>query len=393
MGVFYLTDWKVAHRPLQDNMPAPIAARIALVHDWLTDMRGGEKCLEVLCELFPDAPIYTLLAVPERLSPIIARHDIRPSYLQRIPGIRRHYRRFLPFFPSAIERLDLSEFDLIVSSSHAVAKSVIPRPGALHISYVHTPMRYVWDLFDQYFNREGMGSVQLAMIRLLAARLRRWDARTASRVRHFIANSQYIAERIQRCYGRSATVIHPPVDTTRFQVTEPQGGEYLVLSALVPYKRVDIAIEAANAASLPLRIIGDGPERRRLQRLAGPTVRFDGWLSDAEVERAYAACRALLFPGEEDFGIVPVEAMASGRPVIAYGRGGATETVVEGVSGVLFEEQTAASLLAAIRRFETLSFDARHLRSHAERFDRSVYARAMEHFIVEKWEEHRRGQA
>jgi glycosyltransferase involved in cell wall biosynthesis len=291
-------------------MSADTLARTALIHDWLTGMRGGEKCLEVLCELYPDAPIHTLIAFPEYLSDVIRSHEIRSSFLQRLPGVERRYRSFLPLFPLAIERFDLTPFDLVLSSSHAVAKGVRVPPHALHISYVHTPMRYVWDMFDQYFNRATVGSMQLALIRLIAARIRRWDVRTAARVHHFIANSRYVAERIRRIYHRDATVIHPPVDTSRFRLSTGDDGSFLVVSALVPYKRVDLAVAAANRGGFPLRVIGDGPERGRLEKLAGPSVRFDGWLSDGEIEKAYASCRALLFPGEEDFGIVPVEALS-----------------------------------------------------------------------------------
>ncbi len=348
-------------------------------------MRGGEKVLEVLCELYPDAPVFTLLAIPGKLSPALASRDIHTSFLQKIPGIEKRYRHFLPLYPYAIERFDLRGYDLIISSSHAVAKGVRPAANALHISYVHTPMRYVWDMFDQYFNATTAGSAKLAVIRLIAARLRRWDVRTCSRVQHFIANSAYVAERIQRHYGRDAAVIHPPVDTGRFHINRDHNGEYLIVSALVPYKRVDIAIDAANQLAAPLRIIGDGPELPKLRAMAGPTVRFDGWVSDDEIARAYEACRALLFPGEEDFGIVPVEAMAAGKPVIAFGRGGATETVLDGVTGLHFPEQTDGSLIRAIRTFESMSFDAEIIRRHAEKFDRKIFAEEMKRYIEQAW--------
>lgn len=368
-------------------MDVASAPRTALVHDWLTGMRGGEKCLEVLCELYPDAPIHTLVAWPDRVSGSIRRHDIRTSFLQKLPDVERRYRSYLPLFPMAIERFDLSQFDLVVSSSHAVAKGVIVPAHALHISYVHTPMRYIWDMFDQYFSRATVGVAKLALIRLIAARLRRWDVRTVPRVHHFIANSAYVAERIHRIYGRTSTVIHPPVDVRRFTVSSDDNGEFLVVSALVPYKRVDLAVEAANAAGFPLRIIGDGPERARLEAMAGPTVRFEGWVDDNSIAEAYAQCRALLFPGEEDFGIVPVEAMASGKPVVAFGRGGATETVIEGLSGVHFAEQTVASLLGGVERLETSRFTPASIRAHAERFDRERYRTKMADFIDGKWEE------
>ncbi|MFZ1729767.1 MAG: glycosyltransferase [Bacteroidota bacterium] len=367
-------------------MPAPPPHNIALVHDWLTGMRGGEKCLEVFCELYPDAPIHTLVAFPEKVSETIRRHSIHTSFLQHFPAVEKRYRHYLPFFPSAIERFDFTGYDMVLSSSHAVAKGVRVPSGTMHISYVHTPMRYVWDMFDQYFNRDTVGSVQLALIRLVAARTRRWDVRSSTRVDHFIANSNYIAERIKRIYGRDADVIYPPVETSRFSVSTTDDGSFLVVSALVPYKRVDLAVMAATRTGLPLRVIGDGPERSRLEALAGPTVRFEGWLTDAEIELAYANCRALLFPGEEDFGIVPVEAMSCGKPVIAYGRGGALETVIEGLSGIHFQEQSTEALLAALQRFERSHFDAADIRAHAELFDREVYRNKISDYVDEKWE-------
>lgn len=368
-------------------MPSDLPEHIALVHDWLTGMRGGEKCLEVLCELYPRAPIHTLLAIPDKLSGTIRAHEIRTSFLQSMPAAETRYRHYLPLFPCAIERFDMKEFDLVVSSSHAVAKGVRIKEGALHISYVHTPMRYVWDMFDQYFSKEQVGSVQRAAIKVVAAWLRRWDVASNARVHHFIANSQYVRERIRRCYGREAAVIHPPVDTSRFTVSTRDDGYYLVLSALVPYKRVDLAVRACNEMGVPLRVVGGGPDLERLRAMAGPTVRFEGAVDDDAIVEAYANCSALLFPGEEDFGIVPVEAMASGKPVIAYRKGGAMETVAEGLSGTFFDEQTPASLIAALRNFRSADYDARAIRTHAERFDRSMYKQKMDDFVRERWEE------
>lgn len=359
--------------------------RIALVHDWLTGMRGGEKCLEVLCELYPAAPIHTLLAIPDRLSATLRAREIHTSFLQRMPAVERKYRYYLPLYPTAIRRFDFRSYDLILSSSHAVAKGVRVPDGTLHISYVHTPMRYVWDMFDQYFNRATMGWASLAMIRLVSAWLRRWDVRTADGVHHFIANSRYVADRIRRIYGRESTVIHPPVDVRRFALSRTHDGSFLVVSALVPYKRVDLAIAAANRAGFVLRVIGEGPERARLEAMAGPTVHFDGALDDAGIAAAYASCRALVFPGEEDFGIVPVEAMACGKPVVAFGRGGATESVIDGRSGVFFPEQTAESLIGAITRLEQIRFDPTDIRAQAEHFDREIHRDRIASFVEEKW--------
>ncbi len=362
--------------------------RVALVHDWLTGMRGGEKCLEVLCELFPDAPIFTLLAYPEQLSRTIRRHEIRTSFLQRLPFARNGYRNYLPLFPRAIESFDLDEFDLVISTSHAVAKGVIPAARALHVSYVHTPMRYIWNMFDAYFGKNQVGSIKRAFIGYAAKRLRRWDVASFERVDHFIANSHHVRKRIEQYWQRTAEVIYPPVDVGRFQVSHEPGEYFLVVSALVPYKRVDIAIEACNKIHHPLRIIGDGPEKERLKALAGPTVRFEGWLSSDEISAGFQHCKALLFPGEEDFGIVPVEAMACGKPVVAFGVGGATETVVEGQTGVFFRKQCAEALIEAIRDLESRTWRPEMIRKHAESFDREIYKHKMLEAIRLYWSNH-----
>ncbi len=365
----------------------PLPEHTALVHDWLTGMRGGEKCLEVLCELFPGAPIYTLLSLPDKLSDTINAHPIRTSFIQRLPAADEKYRNYLPLFPRAIESFNLEPSRLIVSTSHAVAKGVIPPPGALHISYIHTPMRYVWDMFDQYFSAELVGHAKHALIKLIAKRIRAWDVRTCGRVHHFIANSRYIRERIRRHYNRDAAVIYPPVDTARFTSTASHQGHYLIVSALVPYKRVDLAVQVFNELRLPLRIIGNGPELQKLKRMAGSTIEFCGWMENEALAEEYASARALVFPGEEDFGIVPVEAMASGKPVIAFGKGGALETVVDGVTGVHFPEQSIQSLKQAVEREVEMDFDAAAIRRHAETFDRSIYKERMREFIEDKWRE------
>ena len=361
---------------------------MALVHDWLTGMRGGEKCLEVLCELLPGATLFTLLHRPGSVSPAIERHPIRTSFVQRLPFAATRYRHYLPLFPRAIERFDLRGYRLIVSSSHCVAKGVIPPAGALHLCYCHTPMRYVWDLFDDYFAVERVGWLRHAVIRHFARRLRRWDRATADRVHHFIANSRHVAQRIERCYGRQAEVIYPPVDTAFFAAAEKNDGYFLVVSALAPYKRVDLAVEAFNRLGLRLLIVGSGPEAGRLQARAKKNVEFLGWQSDAQLRHLYAGCRALIFPGVEDFGIVPVEAMASGKPVIAFARGGALETVLPGVSGLLFPEQTVESLVDAARRFDEGRFAPQTIRAHALRFDRENYRRRMKQFIGQCAERH-----
>jgi glycosyltransferase involved in cell wall biosynthesis len=362
--------------------------KIALVHDWLTGMRGGEKCLEVLADLFPDATLFTLLHNRGAVSPAIERLPIRTSFIQKMPGAARRYRHYLPLFPKAVERLDLSGHRVIVSSSHCVAKGVISPPGALHICYCYTPMRYVWDLFDDYFAVERVGWLKHQVIRRIAGRLRSWDARTAGRVHYFIAISHHVRERIQRHYGRTAEVIYPPVDTSFFAASEGYGDYFLVVSALAPYKRVDLAIEAFNRLGLRLLVIGTGPEEQRLKAAAKPNVEFLGWQPDEKLREYYAGCRALIFPGEEDFGIVPVEAMASGKPVIAFAKGGALETVIAGTTGLFFNEQTVDRLIDTVRRFDESRFSPRSIRAHALRFDREVYRREMKRFIEERYDEH-----
>jgi glycosyltransferase involved in cell wall biosynthesis len=361
--------------------------KVALVHDWLTGMRGGERCLEVFCELFPDADLFTLLHVPGSVTPVIERRRLVTSFIQRLPRAAERYRSYLPLFPAAIRRFDLRGYELILSSSHAVAKSVrVPR-GALHVCYCFTPMRYVWDLYGDYFG-QGAGALTRVLMPALAAWLRRWDRRTAAGVDHFVAISRFVADRIRRAYGREADVIYPPVDVARFRIDETPGDFYLVVSALTPYKRIDLAVEAANRLARPLRVVGTGPEQRRLQAQAGPTVEFLGWRDDVEVADLYARCRALLFPAVEDFGIAPLEAMASGRPVIALGQGGALETVVppggaEPATGLFFARQTVDDLTAAIRRLEDdpPRLEPKALRRRAETFDRPIFKERVRSYL------------
>ena len=360
-------------------MPELAKAKVALVHDWLTGMRGGERCLEVFGELFPSADLYTLLHVPGSVSPAIENRRIVTSFIQRLPQAERRYRHYLPLFPAAVRAFDLRGYDLVLSSSHAVAKSVRVPAGALHVCYCFTPMRYVWDLYDDYFGpRSGLAA--RVLMPPVAAWLRRWDRRTAAGVHQFVAISRFVADRIRRVYGRDADVIYPPVDVARFRLDEAPGEFYLVVSALTPYKRVDLAVEACNRLGRRLVIVGTGPEDRRLRALAGPTVELLGWRDDAQTAELYARCRALLFPPLEDFGITPLEAMAAGRPVIAFGEGGARETVVppgegEPPTGLFFASQTAEDLVDAIRRFEASAhqFEPKALRRRAEAFDRPLF--------------------
>jgi glycosyltransferase involved in cell wall biosynthesis len=351
-------------------------------------MRGGERCLEVFCELFPEADLFTLLHVPGSVSPAIERRRIVTSFVQHLPAAARAYRQYLPLFPAAVAQFDLRPYDLVLSASHCVAKSARARSGAPHVCYCFTPMRYVWDLYDDYFGARAPAPVRIVMPPIAAA-LRRWDRRTSARVDRFVAISQYVAERIGRCYGRSADVLHPPVDVSRFRIGDEPGEFYLVVSALSPYKRIDLAVLAATRLHTRLLVVGSGPEGERLRALAGPTVEFLGWRDDGEVAELYRRCRALLFPGLEDFGIAPLEAMAAGRPVIAYGRGGVRETVVpigspeEPPTGLFFPEQTVEGLVAAIRRFEVEAhrLDPKAARARAETFDRPLFKERIARYL------------
>lgn len=378
--------------------------RVALVHDWLTGMRGGEKCLEVFCELFPEAEVWTLLHLRGMVSPLIDRRPIHTSFIQRLPGVATHYRSYLPLFPLAIRRFDLRGFDLILSVSHSVAKGVRRPPGSVHVAYMLTPMRYAWDLSEVYFGRPSLSPRRLLIGAVLAC-LRRWDRISNGEVDHFVAISNHVAERIRRHYGReTAAVIYPPVDVARFELGTGAGGYYLVVSALVSYKRIDLAINACMQLGRPLKIVGTGPEERRLRAMAGPNVEFLGWRTDEDVASLYRDAAALLFPGEEDFGIVPVEAQASGRPVIAYGRGGALETVIplnespvdpaphggggsSGPTGVFFQEQDVDGLIKAILTYERQrhDFDPARLRRHAAGFDRDIFKARVAAFIRQSY--------
>ena len=367
--------------------------RIALVHDWLTGMRGGEKVLEVFCELYPQATLFTLLHNRGSVSETIERMEIRTSFIDRLPLKATKYRNYLPLFPRAIESLDFSGFDLILSSSHAVAKGARPAPGALHICYCNTPMRYVWELYEEYFGRGRAGVVTRAAMSIVAPRLREWDVRSSDRVNFFVANSRNVADRIRQYYRKPADVIHPPVNVNQFVVSEKDEGYYLVVSALVPYKRVDLAIETFNQLGERLLVVGTGPESKRLQSIANKNIQFLGWQNDLELSRLYAGCRALIFPGIEDFGIVPLEAMASGKPVIAFGKGGALETVIDDPrfpTGLFFREQSVQALKDTVAKFSSSQFDPHMIRAHAERFARPQFKEKIRLYVEEKLELNRK---
>jgi glycosyltransferase involved in cell wall biosynthesis len=371
----------IAPTPPPIPFPAPPRLRVALVHDWLTGMRGGEKVIEVLGGLFPDAPLFTLFHFPGSVSPAIESHSIRTSFLQRAPGIRNHYRTYLPFFPAAIEEFDLSGFDLVVSSSHCVAKGVIAPPDAFHVCYCHTPMRYAWDQEHAYFpNRTGL-KARLRSLTLSA--LRSWDVSSAARVNQFVANSRFVARRIQTYYGRPAEVVHPPVNVEFFTPGAPaeksrhgdKPREYcLAVSALAPYKKVEVAMAACEKLGLELRIVGEGPERERLEGMAGSQVHFLGNVAPEELRDLYRGARLFLQPGVEDFGISSVEALACGTPVVAVARGGILDVVEDGRHGVLYPDwEGPTALCDAIDKARRIGFNALDLRDRAESFSVSRF--------------------
>jgi len=374
--------------------PDPLASlRVAIVHYWFVKLRGGERVVEALADIFPQADLFTMVLDPDALPPSLRSRNFTTSFLQKMPGVKLHYKKLFPLFPLALEEFNLDDYDLVISSESGAAKGVLTRPRACHICYCHTPMRYIWDMYHQYRAKPGMGGVARLVFSLSAHYMRLWDYAAAARVDYFVANSQNVAGRIGKHYRRKATVINPPVDVCAGYISPEVDDYYLTVGQLVDYKRVDLAIEACNRLRRPLRVIGEGEEFERLRTLAGPTVKFLGHLPDQELRENYARCRALLFPGEEDFGIVPVEAQSFGRPVIAFGRGGALETVVGGFptdpvapeasTGVLFAKQSAESLAAAIRFFESNEsrFSPTLIRHHAERFEVSRFKAEMRAFI------------
>ncbi len=358
--------------------------RVALVQDWLNQMGGAEKTLLVMARVFPGAPIYTSIYAPSRLDKAFRSLDIRASFMQRLPFVTRRHQQYLPFYPFAMESFDLSEYDVVVSGSSAFAKGVVTRPETLHVCYCYTPMRWAWS-FEDYIQRERVGKLTRLALSPFIHWLRLWDYATAARVDAFIAISPVVAARIAKYYRRDSVIIPPPVDVKRFAVSTRRENYFLIVSRLIPYKRIDLAVRACSKLGLPLRIVGSGRDEQSLRALAGPTVQFLGRLSDEQVREQLAGCRAFIFPGEEDFGIAPVEAQACGKPVIAYAGGGALSTVVEGVTGLFFRAQTVESLEDALMRFRDEMFDPYTIRRHAEQFDTALFAERLASFVSSRY--------
>jgi len=354
-----------------------VQLRVAIIHYWLVGMRGGEKVLEELCTMYPDADIYTHVYNPDNVSDKIKRHNVFETKIAKLPLARRFYQYYLPFMPRALEEIDLTGYDLVISSEAGPAKGVIVPPDAFHICYVHSPMRYLWDQYHVY--RNGLGFLGRIAMSVMAPRLRMWDVTSAARVDRFMANSTHVAMRIEKYWRRDATVVHPPVDVAAFQPVslDEIGDFYLLAGELAPYKRPDLAIAAFAKLGLPLVVIG-GPDKtvKKLSTGAPENITFLGNVDFATLKDHMARCKALIFPGEEDFGIVPVEVMASGRPVIAYGRGGALDTVIEGKTGLLFREQTVDALSACVEKFDRMdrsAFPTTTLKDHAKGFSAECF--------------------
>jgi glycosyltransferase involved in cell wall biosynthesis len=347
--------------------------KLAIVHDYLNQYGGAERIIEIFHEMFPDAPVYTSVFDPDRLPPVFRSMDIRPSFMQRLPLVRRALPYYLPFFPVAFEQFNLRGYDLVLSSTTSWGKGVITAPDCVHVSYCNTPMRFAWRYHDYMQDRSIHPWLRKALTLTLHP-IRLWDAVSANYVDYFIANSYNIARRIAKFYRRDSHVIHCPVDCSRYRIEQGETQDYyLIVSRLREYKRIDLAIQAFNSLNRPLVIIGEGSDRARLQRLASKHITFLGRVSDDVLQQYYSRCRALIFPGEEDFGLTPIEAQASGRPVVAYGRGGALETILDGVTGRLFYPQTPDALSAAVLALDKTPVDSDIIRHHALRFDVSRF--------------------
>lgn len=366
--------------------------KLAIVHDYLVQgIRGAERVVDVLHEMYPDAPIHTLLYDADRMEDRLREWDIRTSLLQRVPGALKLYKKLFFLMPLAIDRLDLREYDLIISSSCGWSKSAPQREGALHVSYVHSPARFLWFWADEYIETLAAGWAAKAFVRATIPPLRAWDRRTAQRAQYLVCNSLTTQRRIREAWGRDARVIHPPVNLEQFRPEGEPEDYYLAVCTLNPYKRVDVAVEAFNRLGLPLTVVGDGPDFDSLRERANENVRFTGKVPDDEIAGLYARCRGFVMPQEEDFGIAPLEAQACGRPVVAYRAGGALETVIEGETGVFFDQQTPEALIEAVTRFETLEFDPGRCRRNAERFGVGVFKRKFGDYVEMRWQEHMSG--
>jgi glycosyltransferase involved in cell wall biosynthesis len=363
--------------------------KVALVHDWGNQVGGAEGVLLALKEMFPDAPVYRSMYDPAVMPAVCRTWEIHTSFMDRLPLVKHHHQPFLPLYPLAFEQFDFSEFDLVLSNKSGFCHGIITPPQTLHIDYCLTPTRYVWD-YRSYARREGIGRVANFLLQPLLSYLRTWDRLAADRVDHFVAISRQVQRRIRKFYRRDSVVIYPPVETDRFSLGDGHDDYFLIVSRLIPYKRIDLAVQAFNELGLPLKIAGSGRDRQTLEQIAGPNVEFLDRVPDDELPTLLQRCRAFIFPGVEDFGITPLQANAAGRPVIAYRAGGALDTVVEGRTGLFFDEPTPESLAAAVRALETMAFEPEAIRQHALHFDKTVFQRELKRFVEEKYAAHKR---
>ena len=366
--------------------------KVALVHDYLNQYGGAEKVLEAFCEIFPNAPIYTLIYAPKQIRGAFSDRKIRTSFLQKIPFAKSKHRIFPLLMPIAIEQFDLSDYDVVLSNSASFAKGVITKPNTLHICYCHTPPRYAWDDSHKYIKEFGLPGIIKKLVPFFMNYIRLWDKEAALRVDKFLCNSNFVAKRIKKYYNREAKVIHPPVDTkclipdVKHHATSGIKHYFLMVGRLLPYKRFDIAVKAFNKLGKPLKIVGDGPERKKLENIAKQNIKFLGELYNKDLKEYYQNCQAFIFPQEEDFGIVALEAMAVGKPVIAYRSGGALESIKEGETGIFFDEQTPEALIKAVRKFNPRNFNSPKIRRHALRFDKERFKKKIKDFVEKSWE-------
>lgn len=364
--------------------------RIALVHDYLVQYGGAERVLECFTELFPDAPIYTLVYSPELMHGVFSDKDIRTSFIQKLPFAKNRHRIFPQLMPVAIEQFDFSKYDIVLSDSSSYAKGIITGPETLHICYMHTPMRYAWDDCQKYTKDFYFPNIVKKLVPFAMNYIRIWDRVSAERVDHLISNSNFVAKRIRKYYKKESVVIHPPVSVNDFSVSEEKGDYFLMVGRLIAYKRFDIAIKAFNKLGLKLKIIGRGPEMKRLQKMAGPNIEFLGRVPDEELAGYYSRCKAFIFPQEEDFGIVAIEAMASGRPIIAYRGGDIPEHIEEGKSGIFFDSQNPEAVAQAVGKFNDSDFDPEYIRSRVLKFDREIFKDNIRRYIEKEYAEHKK---
>lgn len=363
--------------------------KIAIAHDYLNQYGGAERVIESFHEIFPSAPIYTSIYLAENMPESFKKMDIRTSFMQKLPFLNKHFKRYLLVYPKAFESFNLNEYDLILSSSSAFAKGVNKNRNACHVCYCYSPMRFVWE-YQRYVEKEKFGTLIRKILPSFVSILKSWDLKVNKNVNFFISISKNIQKKIETCYCRQSDVIYPPVTTDNFKISNNIGNYFLLVSRLNAYKRIDLVVEAFNQLKLPLKIVGDGPSRKNLENLAGPTVEFFGKVDEDRLAEIYSKCQAFIFPGEEDFGIAPVEAQASGRPVIAYAQGGALETVIDEETGIFFKDQTVESLIEAIMKYNRLknTFNPQMIRENALRFDKEIFKRQIKTFIEEKYNEY-----